>query len=85
MREIFFKRIEPGVSIIFCSRCTSMIGNRISGSLYNELFSEINKEKCMAFQSMAWSLDVDKNTVKNCSTALQAFSLRSSLCIPYFL
>ena len=37
-----------------------MIENRISGYLYNELFNENNKEKCMAFQSMAWSLIIDK-------------------------
>ena len=49
--------------------------DRISGYLYNEFFSEINEEKCAAFQSMAWSLIVHKNTIKNCTTALQAFSL----------
>ena len=54
-----------------------MIENRISGYLYNELFSESNEEKCTAFQSMAWSLIVHNNTIKNCSTALQAFSFRS--------
>ena len=53
-----------------------MIENRTSGCLYNELFSESNKGKCPAFQSMAWSLIVDENTIKNCSTALQAFSFR---------
>ena len=53
-----------------------MIENRISGYLYNELFSESNEEKCTAFQSMAWSLIVHKNTIKNCSTALQAFSFQ---------
>ena len=30
-----------------------MIEDRISGYLYNELFSEINEKKCTAFQSMA--------------------------------
>ena len=54
-----------------------MIENRISGYLHNEIFSENNTEKCMTFQSMVWSLIVDKNTIKNCSTALQAFSFRS--------
>ena len=54
-----------------------MIENRISCYLYNELFSESNKEKCTAFQSMAWSLIVDKNTIQNCSTTAQAFSFRS--------
>ena len=43
-----------------------MIENRISGYLYNELFSEGDEEKCSAFQSMAWSLIVHKNTIKNC-------------------
>ena len=55
-----------------------MIENRISGYLHNELFRESNKEKCTAFESMAWSLIGDKNTIKNCSTALQAFSFRSA-------
>ena len=54
-----------------------MIDDRILGYLYNELFSEINKEKYTVFQSMAWSLIVHKNTIRNCSTALQAFSFRS--------
>ena len=46
-----------------------MIENRISRYLYNELFSESNEEKCTAFQSLAWSLIVHKNTIKNWSTA----------------
>ena len=54
-----------------------MIENCISGYLYNELFSQRNEEKCTAFQSLAWSLIVHKNIIKNCSTALQAFSFRS--------
>ena len=29
-----------------------MMENRISGSLYNELFSESNEEKCTAFKRM---------------------------------
>ena len=47
-----------------------MTENRISGYLYNELFSKSNGEKCTAFQSMVWSLIVHKNTITNCSTAL---------------
>ena len=59
-----------------------MIGNRISGYLYNERFSECNEEKCTVFQSMAWSLIAHKNAIKNCSSTLQAFFFRSvSLCI----
>ena len=54
-----------------------MIENRISGYLYNELFSNSKEEKCTTFQSMAWSLIVYKSTIKNRSTALQAFSFRS--------
>ena len=54
-----------------------MIENRISGYLYNELFSNSNEEKCTTSQSMAWSLIVYKSTIKNRSTALQAFSFRS--------
>ena len=33
-----------------------MIENRISGYLYNELFSKSNEETCTVFQSMDWSL-----------------------------
>ena len=63
-----------------------MIENRILGYLYNELFGESNEEKSMAFQSVAWFLIVHKNTIKNGSAALQAFSFRSlSFCILYFL
>ena len=63
-----------------------MIANRISGYLYNELFSKSNEEKCTAFQSMAWSITVHKNNIKTCSTAHQAFSSWSlSLCILFFL
>ena len=61
-----------------------MIENRISCYLYNELFSESNKEKCTAFKGMAWSLIVDKNTIKNCPTALQAFSFRYLSLYPLF-
>ena len=61
-----------------------MTENRISGYLYNELFSESNKEKYTAFQGMAWSLIVDKNIIKNCSIALQAFSFRFLSLYPLF-
>ena len=61
-----------------------MIENRISGDLHNELFIERSKGKCTAFHSMAWSLIVHKNTIKNCSTALQAFSFRSLSSYPLF-
>ena len=54
-----------------------MLENHISGYLYNELFSESNEEKCTTFQSMTWSLIAHKNTIKNFSTTLQAFSFRS--------
>ena len=50
-----------------------MKDDRISGYLYNELFSKINEENWTAFQSMAWSLTVHKNTIKkllNCSPSL---------------
>ena len=42
-----------------------MIENHISGNLYNEIFSEGSEEKFMAFQGMAWSLIIQKNTIKN--------------------
>ena len=60
----------------------SMVENCISGYLYNEPFSESNEEKCMAFQSIALYLIIYKNTIKNCSTALGAFSFRS-LFLPF--
>ena len=52
--------------------------------LFVSRFSESNEEKCMAFQSMAWSLTVHKNTIKNCLTALQAFSFWSLSLYPLF-
>ena len=61
-----------------------MIEDRISGYLYNELFIEINEEKCLAFQCMPWSLIAHKNTIRNCSTTLQAFSSRSISLYPLF-
>ena len=61
-----------------------MIENRISGYLYNELFSKSNKEKCTAFESIVWSFTGDKSTIKNCSTALQAFFFRSASLYPLF-
>ena len=61
-----------------------MIENQISGYLYIELFNENNEEKWTAFQSMFWSLIVHKNTIKNCSTTLQAFSFWSFSFYPLF-
>ena len=55
----------------------SITGNHILGYLYQELLIEINEERCTAFQSMAWPLIAHKNTIRNCSTALQPFSFRS--------
>ena len=60
-----------------------MTENHISGYLYNELSSESDK-KCTAIQSMAGSLIIYKNTIKNCSTALQAFSFRPFSLYPVF-
>ena len=40
-----------------------MIENRISGYLYNGLFSESNDEKYTAFQSMAWFFIVHEDGV----------------------
>ena len=54
-----------------------MIENPISDYLYNGLFGESNDEKCTAFQSKGWFFIDHKNTIKNCSTAPQAFSFRS--------
>ena len=55
---------------MYRERYVSMIENRISGYLYDELFSKSNEEKCTALQSMAWSLIVHKNTMKNCSPSI---------------
>ena len=82
--EIFKKGIEQGIYHTYCRRGVSIIENRISGYLYNELFSESNEEKCTAFQSMAWSLTVHKNTIKNGSAALQLFTFRSLSLYPLF-
>ena len=62
----------------------SVIESRISGYLYNELYSECNEKKCTAFQSMTWSLIVHKYAIKNCSTVPQAFSFRSLSLYPLF-
>ena len=55
-----------------------MIENRLSGYLYYKPFGESNEK------NMAWSLIVHKNTIKNYSTALQAFSFRSLSLYPLF-
>ena len=57
--------------------------DRISGYLHNELFRESNEGNCTTFQRMVWSL-VHKKTIKNYSTALQAFSIRSLSLYPLF-
>ena len=59
-----------------------MIKNRISSYLYKELFSESNDKICTTFQSMVWSVVAHKNTIKNCSTSLQAFPFRSLSLYP---
>ena len=91
VREIFSKIIALNVfknkdfTIVSCRRCVSMIENRISGFFYNEPFGKSNEEKCTVFQNMAWSLIVPKNTINNCSTALQAFSFRSLSFVSFFI
>ena len=84
MWDIFKKRIEQRGCHKLLQKVVSTIGNRISGYLRNELFSKSNKEKCTTFQSMAWSLIFHKNTIKNWSTALQAFSFWSLSLYPLF-
>ena len=59
-----------------------MIKNRISSYLYKELFSESNDKICTTFQSIVWSVVAHKNTIKNCSTSLQAFPFRSLSLYP---
>ena len=86
VQEILRKTIEQGVYQNYCRIWVSMIENGTSSYLYNELFGESNEEQCTAFQSIVWSLIVQKNTMKNCSNDLQAFSFRSlSLFILHFL
>ena len=70
--------------MVYCRRYVSIIEDRISSYLYNELFSKINEEKCRAFQNMACFLIVYKNTIRNCSTTLQAFPFRSISLYPFF-
>ena len=85
VREILKKEWNKEFTITYCKKCVSMTDNRISGYLYNEFFSESNEEKYTVFQSMAWSLIVHKNTIKNHWTALQVFFFHYlSLCILYF-
>ena len=72
-------------TIIYCRRCVSMIENRISGYLYNELFSESNEEKCTAFQRMVCSLIVHKNTIKTGQLLSKYLPSGLSLCILCFL
>ena len=83
-QKYFKKEQNKEFTIIYCRRCVSMIENRISGYLYNELFSESNEEKCTAFQRMVCSLIVHKNTIKNWSTAFQVFSFWSLFLYPQF-
>ena len=65
----------------------SVMENHISGNLYHEPLSKSNGEKCTVFQSMALSLIVHKNTIKNCLTVSSTSILLPvslSLCILYF-
>ena len=62
-----------------------MIENRISGYLYNELFSESNEEKCTAFQSMAWPFIIIKILLKTTQLLSKHFPSDLPLCILYFL
>ena len=62
-----------------------MIEDRISGYLYNELFIEINEEKCLAFQCMAWSLIAHKILLETAELLSKHFPAGLSLCILYFL
>ena len=65
VREIFKKRIEQGVCHNLLQQMRVNEREPYSSSLYNELFSKSDEEKCTAFQSMAWSLTVHKNAIKN--------------------
>ena len=56
------KKQHKEFTITYCRRCVLMIGNRISGDMYNELFRESNQHK---------------NAIKNCPIALQTFSFLS--------
>ena len=71
-------------TMVYCRRYVSIIEDRISSYLYNELFSKINEEKCRAFQNMACFLIVYKNTIRSCPTTLQAFPFRSISLYPFF-
>ena len=62
-----------------------MIEDRISGYLYNELFSESNEEKCTALQSMAWPLIVIEILLKTAQLLSKHFPSGLPLCILCFL
>ena len=64
--KYFKKEQNQEFTIIYYRRCEPIIENRISGYLYNEIFSKSNKEKCTDFESMACYLIGNKNTTKNC-------------------
>ena len=83
-RKYLKKEQNKEFTIIYYRRCLSMIENRISGNLCNDRFSKGSEEKSTAIPSMAWSLIVHKNTIKNCSTVLQAFFSRSLSLYPLF-
>ena len=63
-----------------------ILKKRIEQGVYHNLLKEINTEnRISAIQNMTWSLIVHKNTIKNYSTAPQAFSFWSFLGVLYFL
>ena len=55
-------------------RYMTMIENHISGNLNNEPFSESSKKNLRPFKVWLGRLLFIKNTMKNCSTVLEAFS-----------
>ena len=87
MREIFNLNKEQNkeFTIIYCWKCVSMIENRISGYLHNELSSESNEEKCTAFKEWLDPLLFITILLKTAQLLSKHFPSDLSLCILYFL
>ena len=81
-----FLKIEQNkeFTVIYCSRCVSMIENHISGNLYIEIFSESSEEKC-TFKVQFDPLLFIKMLLKTAQLFSKHFPLGLSLCILYLL
>ena len=85
VREIFKKIIEQGVYHIYCRGCLPMVENRISGSLYNEPFSESKTGNVRPFKVWLGPLWFIKILLKTAQLLSKHFPSDLSLCTLYFL